>query len=182
MQQRRLFVALPLPPEICSPLISLQQAVPPTGLRWVPAENLHLTILFLGNVPEEALEPMVNKLTDVKGVAPFPMQLRPTITAVNKRGHTHMLWAEFESSVPFAQLCFRVAEALGHSLDREPHPHVTLARSPKTFKDRLNTTLFPRLEPLPFWVSYVELWESTLLPRGPVYQSLQRFYLDRAGA
>ena len=44
----RLFVALPVPEEIADALIALQSGVP--DARWVPSENLHVTLCFAGEV------------------------------------------------------------------------------------------------------------------------------------
>jgi 2'-5' RNA ligase len=50
MQEKRLFVAVPLPAEIKNALRALPGAMQSDALRLVPAENWHLTVLFLGNV------------------------------------------------------------------------------------------------------------------------------------
>ena len=44
----RLFVALTLPEEIREALAALENGLP--GVRWVPEENLHLTLRFIGEV------------------------------------------------------------------------------------------------------------------------------------
>ena len=177
MRERRLFVALPLPPEISAQLAALPAALSREGVRWVPPQNWHLTLLFLGGVPEEAVEGCVAALRAATLPGPFSLRLRPAVTAVDRRGRTEMLWATFEPSLPFAQLCYRVADALGRTPDKEPRPHVTLARTRKDFRGRLNAALFPPLEPISFPVNGFELWESTLSPGGATYHSLARFTL-----
>ncbi|MDX1738300.1 MAG: RNA 2',3'-cyclic phosphodiesterase, partial [Alphaproteobacteria bacterium] len=44
----RLFVALPLPREISSQLKTLSGGLP--NARWIPEENYHLTLRFIGSV------------------------------------------------------------------------------------------------------------------------------------
>ena len=44
----RLFVALDLPEDLRDRLTHLQQGVP--AARWVPPENMHLTLRFIGEV------------------------------------------------------------------------------------------------------------------------------------
>jgi len=178
MHERRLFVALPLPPEISAHLATLPAALSREGVRWVPAANWHLTLLFLGGVPGEAVEGCTAALRNAALPGPFSLQLRPAVTAVDRRGRTEMLWATFEPSLPFAQLCYRVADALGRTPDKEPRPHVTLARTRKDFRGRLNAALFPPLEPRFFPVEGFELWESKLSPAGAAYHSLARFGLN----
>ena len=45
----RLFTGIELPPEIRTRLSLL--SAPLTGAKWVEAENLHLTLRFLGRIP-----------------------------------------------------------------------------------------------------------------------------------
>ena len=48
---KRMFVALDLPEPITVALAGLAPQL--TGLRWLPASQLHLTLVFLAAVPEE---------------------------------------------------------------------------------------------------------------------------------
>jgi 2'-5' RNA ligase len=50
----RAFLALPLPDTICDALERLQESIP--GGNLIPPENFHLTLAFLGEQPEHALE------------------------------------------------------------------------------------------------------------------------------
>ncbi len=179
MQEKRLFVALPVPPQITAKLSEVPKALQQEGLRWVPAANWHVTVLFLGGVAEEEVSRYMSRLREAPMPGPFTLQLKPTVRAVDCRGRTEMIWGTFESSLPFAQLCFRVADALSRMPDREPLPHVTLARTRKDFRGRISAALFPALEPMQFEVSGFELWESKLSPKGAEYQSLAHFPLGK---
>jgi len=44
----RLFIALPVPDDVCEDLNTLQSGVP--SARWVPQENFHITLCFAGEV------------------------------------------------------------------------------------------------------------------------------------
>ena len=64
---QRLFFAL-LPDEaVRKQLRRLQKDLSQAGGRPVPAENLHLTLLFLGDVPTEKIEAVRDTAADVAG-------------------------------------------------------------------------------------------------------------------
>jgi 2'-5' RNA ligase len=122
---------------------------------------------------------LAGKIREAALPPPFGMQLQNKIRAVHRRGRTEMLWATFENSFPYAQLCYRVAQVLDHVPDREPLPHVTLARTRKDFRGRIDDSQFPEVSPVEWEVSGFELWESQLLSHGAHYQVLERFELKR---
>src|SRR4030042_4191597 len=59
MAEIRAFIAVSLPPVLQSQLdvIShqLREMLPAVPIRWVPVKNIHLTLKFLGNIPEQNL-------------------------------------------------------------------------------------------------------------------------------
>ena len=64
----RLFCGLALPAQLRDRLISLGGGLP--GARWVPEDNLHLTLRFIGEVPEPSFDDIAVALSAVKA-APF---------------------------------------------------------------------------------------------------------------
>ncbi len=179
MQEKRLFVAVPLPAEIENALAALPGWMQSDALRWVAAENQHLTVLFLGNTDSQLIPSLVDRIRGAGLPSPFRMRLQSKIRVVNRRGRTEMIWAAFEQSLPFARLCYQVAQALDRVPDREPLPHVTLARTRRDFRGRIDDSQFPEVSPVEWEVSGFELWESQLLPHGAHYHALERFELKR---
>lgn len=101
-------------------------------VAWVPAANLHLTLKFLGTVPEESLEAVSNALrrrlaehapleVSARGLGAFPSLDRPRV-----------LWAGVEGGEPLARLAAEVeAQTVGLGFDPEDRPfhaHVTVGR------------------------------------------------------
>jgi 2'-5' RNA ligase len=96
MTRIRAFVALNLPVELIRETAPLQarlrDAAKTAGMRvgWVPAANMHVTLKFLGEIPEE-LAPAVGEVlaknlagraalpVTVKGAGVFPEGLRPRV-------------------------------------------------------------------------------------------------------
>jgi len=96
MKTIRAFVALNLPLEIIQQAAEVQaelrQAADAAGLRvaWVPAANMHVTLKFLGSIPEEGAQAIADLLRerlagrpalalDVRGVGAFPERGRPRV-------------------------------------------------------------------------------------------------------
>ncbi|HVY47543.1 MAG TPA: RNA 2',3'-cyclic phosphodiesterase [Minicystis sp.] len=109
------------------------RAVAP-GSKWVAAENLHLTLFFLGHVDDDALVPIPDALAraaarhaafDVafEGAGTFGRRRAPSVLWVGVRAGAAELKA-LQTDVA-AELV-----ALGHAAEeREYAPHLTLARA-----------------------------------------------------
>jgi 2'-5' RNA ligase len=122
----RLFAAIELPEAVRVQLTALQNGVP--GARWVPPENLHLTLAFLGELDRHAAEDVDSAFAAI-GARPFDLTLR----AVGLFGAPpRVLWAGVERSQPLLHLAEKVMTAAmrtGVDLDRRKFAsHVTLAR------------------------------------------------------
>jgi 2'-5' RNA ligase len=127
----RLFVALDLPEEIRGGLggWGARELTDP-ALRPVPAENLHITLAFLGHRPEREIEPVSALVTDYAATAPGlqlldpvprPARGRPGLFAVPVASRA----AEQMQSELSAKL---ISEGLYEPEKRPFWPHVTVAR------------------------------------------------------
>lgn len=100
----RTFVAIPLPSDIILQLDHiqgrLQRACPDRCIRWVKARTIHLTLFFIGDMPETRVTQVAQVLSDitkpfppfhftVENLGTFPNSQRPNIiwTGVSDRGH-----------------------------------------------------------------------------------------------
>lgn len=123
----RLFAALPVPPQIAQLVSSLQNGVP--GARWSPAENLHITLRFFGELTETTAADLDEALAEIDGEG-FDLALSG-VGAFGPGEHMRAVWAGLASSEPLRGLagrCERVARRCGLKAEgRTFHPHVTLA-------------------------------------------------------
>ena len=123
----RLFVALELPWELRQRLAALGGGVP--GARWVPAENLHLTLRFIGDVDEGLAHDLHDALADIASPV-FDLTVENFGTFGAKRPHT--LWAGIVREPALERLRDKIESvAVRAGLPPEPRkfmPHVTLAR------------------------------------------------------
>ena len=124
----RLFVALDLPPEARTRLFRLATGVP--GARWLPPENYHLTLRFLGEMPGHRAEELDHALAALRGKR-FTLQLGG-VGVSEKAGRPQALWAGVARTPQLDHLQNKVETAvqrIGFEPERRRFtPHVTLAR------------------------------------------------------
>jgi 2'-5' RNA ligase len=188
---RRLFVALEPPDPVRRRLAALAAELRRAAgraaddVRWVAAENVHLTLQFLGAVPEERVADVEAALRaaaaevrpislEVKGAGGFPNARRPRV-----------VWAGLGGDV--AELA-ALAAAVGRRLaplgfapeDRPFAAHLTLGRA----RDGRGApglagalARVAQAEGAPWRASELVLFESHLSPRGPRYEAIARIAL-----
>jgi 2'-5' RNA ligase len=168
---KRLFIGLELPESIRAELVRLNPRV--KGLRWLPAEQLHLTMSFLGEVDATGEERLREALAVVKvpafflpvmGIGTFGGE-RPTVVwAGVGKGHPHLfaLHKHIQDAVLHA----------GLEADLKPfHPHITLGRARGVSGAALKPFLRQHSETeFDLWkVNGFALFSSRLTPDGSIY-------------
>ena len=188
----RLFVALELPVSvkdgINQEVKKLRPKLPPA--RWVTPENLHLTLLFLGEVGEDSLGALDSSLRKAMlGAKSFELTLSEPGWFRSGRKPSS-LWIGVQPSESLRAVHKRVttgAAGAGSVLNGRPQgrqffPHLTLARCkrawPQQALDRWRTA-FPKMEKTTFRVARVVLFCSILSADGPVYSKLQYYPLAK---
>jgi 2'-5' RNA ligase len=130
--------SLPVTRRIADEAAKLKAPFEEAGLRvtWVPAANLHVTLLFLGGIEEELVEGIAGRLRRVAaGIAPFEMRARGW-GAFPSLERPRVLWAGVDAGPALGELAKGAREAmlgLGIALDPDDdkrgfHPHVTVGR------------------------------------------------------
>ena len=124
----RLFVALDLPWALRERLADLGTGL--SGVRWVPPENFHLTLRFLGELKPHEAEEFDLALAALRARA-FSLELRGVGT-VEKAGRVTALWAGVARNPSLDHLRAKVETAVQRAglppERRRFSPHVTLAR------------------------------------------------------
>ena len=173
----RLFVALPLPPEIATAVAALTPALP--GLRPVKPELLHVTLAFVGHVAEELLDSVVAATrAAAASQTPFPVSLAAS-GRFPEGGKPHVIWLGMtDGAAESAALAGAVRRELASRsvpFDDKPfRPHVTLARV-KDDVDRADARAIAsaaeKLEFAPLrWTARVVIpFQGVLSPKGPRY-------------
>lgn len=189
LQSMRLFVAVNFPDEIKQALGAFIKGIRqhPVDVKWVEVENLHLTVQFLGNVPEDQVSAIVDALNRSRtGVNPFYLSLSG-VGVFPSIEQPRVLWVGVSGETDFLSRLHRQVqkelEQLGfESEKRRFSPHLTLARvrSPQGF-----SAVMERAEQLAgkqgkFGTAKIvslDLMQSELEPKGPKYSFLTRIPL-----
>jgi 2'-5' RNA ligase len=177
MGERRVFFAVDITDEaregVSAYMDQLRTEFHDVRCRWVAAQNLHLTVWFVGNVDETGLEKCEQALADVAARStPFGVRLEGTGTFRQRRSRTDVLWIGVQAEPPdsFGAL----AKALAG--DTRVTPHLTTGRLKfsERSKDLVSAHLAAWFPPIEFKVDHLSLYESTLTPDGSVYRLISR--------
>lgn len=151
-----------------SVLARLTSDVVHQGTRWGRAEKLHLTVVFLGHVPEENIE-VLSQIGGRVASEFAPLSLAVTdLGGFPHIGRPKVVWLGVEESEGLTRLQSRLVEELSPVVaieDREYHPHVTLGRvspgSPKVGAKVRALSEELALTPSPWTANELILFEST---------------------
>ncbi len=161
---QRLFVALWPDAAVRSALVDVQAQL---GLvrfgRPTPAENLHVTLLFLGEVPHSAVADVEHFVESVE-FSPFSL----SFSRIGHWRHNGIVWAAPDDvGGELNDLFSRIRTGLGRggSDQRRFVPHVTLAR-------KVGRPVGGRMRPVRWAVREVDLVRSTPTNEGARYERL----------
>lgn len=166
-----MFIGLELPESCTEALVRLDPRV--KGVRWLPPEQMHLTISFLGNVGSKEEERLREVLAGVqigafflpiKGVGTFGGAHPTVVWAGVGKGHPHLfaLYKRIQDAVLQA----------GLEADLRPfYPHITIGRAERVSRAALLPFLRSHAETeIGLWkVSGFALFSSMSSPEGVIH-------------
>ncbi len=178
----RTFIAVEIPAGVRERVTTLidEQRKKALPVKWVPFENLHITVKFLGEIDEEMKEKTAGVLQDVcqrhkrfsagfSGIGCFPDHRRPRVVWIGiDTGAEHL-----------SALAHDIEELLvpfGFKKEKRFHPHLTIGRIKKPC--RIDGILHTEFATEPFLAQRLTLFKSTLTPQGALYDSLGIFNLS----
>ena len=169
---KRLFVAIDLPEPTRQLLADIDPHI--RGVRWIDSAQMHLTLSFFGDVPDDIDLALREKLSAIEfgafflpivGVGAFSAKGAPKIIWIGVgKGHPHLF-----------QIHKRVQEAaLAAGLEPELkpwHPHITIARCRGVSAQALRKFLQSNAEfdAGMIRVEDFHLYSSRLTPAGPIH-------------
>jgi 2'-5' RNA ligase len=168
----RLFVAIDLPDLMRQELAGLGFGLP--GARWVAAEQIHLTLRFIGGVDGAMFRDIREELAGIRS-APFAMQVKG-LGCFPLRQAPRVLWAGVANNDALILLRNRVEAALVRcGLEPEGRKfaaHITLARLRDTPLSRLTNFLAGNalFSTEPVTVTEFLLYSSRITAKGAIHQ------------
>jgi 2'-5' RNA ligase len=177
----RLFIAIPVPADIASRAAEILPIALP-ALRRVKPENLHVTLAFLGQTPDDQLGAVTKAATEAAALVP-PFSLAfDRAGRFPERGRPRVVWLGIADGAPrVVELGLGVYAALrsrGLKFDDRPlAPHLTLARVAEDATTAEANTVGAALDALTvgslrFDVVAIAVVQSVLSPKGARYTAL----------
>ncbi len=185
MARLRTFIAVDAGKSIRDRCVALQETLARAGtdVKWVEPDNLHVTLLFLGEVEDRETPALCQAVADccagrdafsmsVETVGCFPNPRRPRVVWVGVgTGSAELIALHDALEPPLLDLgCYRRE-------NRAYTPHITLGR---VKGERSTTALATALARQAQWhggetnVREIHVLSSELTPQGPIYTVLSR--------
>lgn len=189
----RLFVGIWPPPGVTEVLVNAQEALRrplPRGLvRWVIADQLHLTLRFLGEVADDRVEDLGRTLSAVTlGMESLTLRVRG-LGAFPEAARARVLWAGLAGDLDRLEALQRaVADAVIPFVkgpeEKAFHPHLTLGRvrdagsaERRVLAEALGRA--PKPDSAAWRATSIRLVRSELGPGGSIYSTVAEIPLDR---
>ena len=181
----RVFCAIELPEaarqRVTRHILQLKEAAPDAQASWSRAENIHLTLKFLGAIPQTSVQNLSEAASRaVEGLGPFTIRLEQT-GVFPPHGSPRVLWIGVDDlEGKLAKLHMRLeAESEKAGFPRESrsfHPHLTLARirKPQHARTLASAHKATAFEPLEIAVSELLVIRSELGSEGSKYSTVSR--------
>lgn len=194
MERIRAFIAIEMPEAVRAALSALEASLQPeqhTYVKWVAPSSIHLTLKFLGNIPQRQVPEIVEAVTHAsKGISPFQLHLGG-LGAFPNLGRPRVIWVGLTGEVDAVMRLQRSIDQalvpLGFDMEARPFTaHLTLGRLREraTHEERrrigglVTATQFEAATPMS--VREVSLMRSRLTPAGAIYSRLASVELKDA--
>lgn len=171
----RTFISINFPEEIIEEIIKIQSALPEFIGKKIEKDNLHLTLKFLGEIDEEKLERVKNKLSRVQLLS-FKSEL--TEIGIFSKEDLRIVWIGVSKC---DELQKRIDSSLENLFKKEQRfmSHLTIARVKKVkdknkFIHELKDISRPKTS---FDVKEFYLMKSELTKIGPIYSIIKKYPL-----
>jgi len=183
----RVFLAFELPQQAREELAAMVERfrnAQPRGVNWASPQNLHITLLFLGEAPVSVIPSIDNVVSETLGSLPAFEITDPRVQIIPAH-NPRLVWVHFNTTFkPVFKLPQRLREQLaelGVEADAKSLKlHCTLGRIKTKIDERTLASMmgqtFARRACI---IDSATLYQSVLSPQGPEYTRLRAYQLTR---
>ncbi|QWR77676.1 RNA 2',3'-cyclic phosphodiesterase [Candidatus Magnetomonas plexicatena] len=184
MKEVRAFLAVNIDEALKGKIAASISGLNLTGVKWVRAKNLHLTLKFLDSISENEIDKVVDTLNEIlpkssafdigfKGIGAFPNERKPKV-----------IWIGVTNTEGLVRLQGMIEDSLSvvgfKREERAFSPHLTIGRVTVGLSDFAKQphrdTFYGDMT-----VDTVYLMKSELFPAGAEYSELKSFKLKKQG-
>jgi RNA 2',3'-cyclic 3'-phosphodiesterase len=192
LEKLRAFAGIELTAEIKSELQSIQKTLQTPQcnyVKWVEVTNLHLTLIFLGNIASTQIDPISRAFENVTyGIRAFSIFIQ-NVGAFPSLERPNIIWAGLQGDIKTLCAWQKNLEQklipLGFTPESRPFsPHLTLGRIRETASFMEKQAIGRKLQNLQcpkgakMTVDSLNLIHSQLTPKGPFYTILRSIKLQ----
>ena len=155
-------------------------------IRWVAPETMHLTLQFLGEVPQSQIPSIQEAISaSAAGFSSIPVHIA-SVGGFPSFKKPQVLWLGISADKKLKKLASQLQSALqplGFKPEKEYIPHLTLGRMIRTAngeQQKMVSAVLARWQSVEIGqdrMREVILYQSDLTQKGPIYTSLFRFPL-----
>tara|TARA_Y100001935_G_scaffold106424_1_gene88343 strand:- start:32 stop:595 length:564 start_codon:yes stop_codon:yes gene_type:complete len=154
-------------------------------IKWNTGTNLHITLLFLGNIEKSLLPKIVKNINNSYLVEPFKISIESTGVFPNQI-YPRTFWLGIKKGRQYIEglhngLEKKLKKFISIKQNNLYVPHVTIGRSNSTLnynKLNIQNYLNTLYDPITLYVNSIGLYESKLCPEGSNYTLVNKFDLD----
>ena len=169
----RCFISIDIPEEIKFGIKKIQDELPEFFGKKTEQENLHLTLKFLGEIKEDKINKVKEKLKEIK-FNKFEAEIDSM--GVFSEKFVKIIWLHLSNC---DELQNEIDNKLKDLFDKEKRfmSHLTIARvkSLKNKEDFLKQVKKMEIPKMKFIINNFKLKKSTLTEKGPIYETLESF-------
>lgn len=177
----RLFVSIDLPKIILHEMNHIQKALLDLNnecaffeAKPVASENMHITLVFFGSVPDESLPSIQERLSHISCIK---NTIKLNMLELNSLRKPHILWVTI-----YAPFLIELANCIQHLFPeyaetRAFNGHITIMRIKKVFDKKRFQEMIEKLsiQPLSWTAESFSLYQSQTFQQGPVYTLIAQY-------
>ena len=179
---KRIFIGIPAGDQIKSILPILKSAVDCSSsfIKWIPSENIHLTLYFLGEIPNDDVPNLIHSIEYNISISQFFLSISGTGVFPSSKS-ARVLWLGIEKGINELKLLHnQIGKSIREFSDNYEKnkfvPHISIAKIKQAFgKIDVLPFLNSVYSPIEIELNSISMYESKLFPEGAQYIEINTF-------